>query len=193
MAIKNKDGSTYGFTKSVPQMEQQSFWDKTEKITFHNKFGEKYHGEDTEVQEPEPVSVREVKIVDFKEVTKQHEDEIKIVKAIEESKPKSISEDIINAWCLPCLEYTENVDPLYNESYSNIKYGEQFTFQTKLLELEDLHIKFVTEGHVKLPTESVIYPQMKNRRWWRVRGVKEVKGLNVYLGIISDHQPAFVS
>jgi hypothetical protein len=143
------------------------------------------------LQEPEPAPVREVKIVDFKEVTKQHEDEIKIVKAIEESKPKPISEDIVTAWCLPCLEYTENVDPLYNESYSKINYGDKFTFQTRLLELEDLHIKFVTEGHVKLPVESVIYPQMKNRRWWRIRGVKEVKGFNVYIGIISDYQPTF--
>lgn len=191
MAIKNKDGSTYSFSKPAPQMEQQTFWDKKEKITFHNKFGEKHHQEDIKIKEPELIH-REIKVVDFKEVTKQHEDEIKIVKAIEESKPKPISEDILDVWCLPCLEYTENVDPLYNESYSNIKYGEKFTFQARLLELEDLYVKFITEIHVKLPEESVIYPKMKNRRWWRIRGVKEVKGYNIYLGMISDYQPAFV-
>lgn len=191
MAIKNKDGSTYSFSKPAPQMEQQTFWDKAEKIVFHNKFGEKFHKEDIKPKEPEPVH-KEIKIVDFKEVAKQHDDEIKIVQAIEESKPKPISEDIVDVWCLPCLEYTESVDPLYNESYSKINYGDKFTFQARLLELEDLHVKFVTEGHVKLPGESVIYPKMKNRRWWRIRGVKEIKGYNVYLGIISDYQPSFV-
>lgn len=194
MALKNSDGSKFVmFSEPAPQMEQQTFWDKTEKIIFHNKFGEKYHREDLKVKEPEPAPPREIKIVDFKEVAKQYDDEIKIVQAIEESKPKPISEDIVEVWCLPCLEYTENTDPLYNESYANIKYGDKFTFQARLLELEDLHVKFVTEIHVKLPEESVIYPKMKNRRWWRIRGVKEVKGYNIYLGMISDYQPAFVS
>jgi len=191
MAIKNKDGSAYGFTKPAPQMEQQVFWDKKEKIVFHNKFGEKHHREDMKIVEPEPVH-REIKVVDFKEVAKQHDDEIKIVQAIEESKPKPISESIVEVWCLPCLQYSENVDPLYDESYANVTYGEKFTFRAKLAELEDLYIKFVTEIDVKLTEESVIYPKIKNRRWWKIKGVKEVQGYNLYLGMISDYQPAFV-
>lgn len=192
MAIKNKDGSTYSFSKTPQVMEQQTFWDKTEKIVFHNKFGEKFHREDIQPIVPVP-PVREVKVVDFKEVAKQVEDEIKIVQAIEESKHKPIHEDIVEVWCLPCLDYKENVDPLYGESYANAKYGEKFTFRARMLEIEDLHVQFVTEISVKLQLESVIYPKMKNRRWWRIKGVKEVKGYNIYLGMISDYQPAFVT
>lgn len=193
MAIKNKDGSTYSFSKPPQVMEQQTFWDKTEKIIFHNKFGEKVYREDLQVPIlPEPPA-REVKVVDFKEVAKQVEDEIKIVQAIEESKHKPVHEDIVEVWCLPCLDYKENVDPLYGESYANAKYGEKFTFRARMLEIEDLHVQFVTEIGVKLQLESVIYPKMKNRRWWRIKGVKEVKGYNIYLGMISDYQPAFVS
>jgi len=192
MAIKNKDGSTYSFSKPPQAMEQQTFWDKTEKIIFHNKFGEKVFRED--IQPPlvaEPPQ-REVKIVDFKEVAKQVEDEIKIVQALEESKSKPLHEDIVEVWCLPCLEYAENVDELYGESYANVKYGEKFTFRARLLRIEDLHVEFVTETSVKLQPESVIYPKMKNRRWWKIKDMKEVKGYHVYLGMISDFQPAFV-
>ena len=191
MAIKNKDGTTYSFTKPAPEMEQQVFWDKTEKIVFHNKFGEKHHGHDIQQIEPEPIPVKEIKVVDFKEVAKQYEDEIKIVKAIEESKPKPISEEIVEVLCLPCIKYTENVDKLYEESYANIEYGKTFTFRARLIELEDLHIKFFTEIDVQLPEESVIFPKMRNRRWWKIKGVKEVKGFNVYIGMISDYHPSF--
>ena len=190
MAIKNRDGSTYGFSKPPPAMEEQAFWDKTEKIVFHNKFGEKYFRD--EIKLPEPVlPQREVKAVDFEAAEKRREEEIKIVKAIEESKPKSVHEDIVNVWCLPCLEYTENVDPLYDESSATVKYGEKFQFQCRVLEIQDLSIQFVTEKNVEMGRESVIYPIMKNRRWWRIKDSKEVKGFKVWLAMISDYQPLF--
>lgn len=124
MAIKNRDGSTYSFSKPPPAMEEQAFWDKTEKIIFHNKFGEKHFRDDIKLPEPTPPQ-REVKAVDFEAAEKRWEEEIQIVKAIEESKPKLVHEDIINVWCLPCLEYTENVDPLYDESYGTRRINEE--------------------------------------------------------------------
>ena len=191
MAIKNRDGSTYTFSKPAPEMEQQSFWDKSEKIIFHNKFGEKHFREELKLPEP-TLPQREVKIVNFKEAEKQREEQIQIVKAIEESKHKPVHADIVEVWCLPCLEYKETVDPLYGEGYNTIKYGDKFKFSARMLEIEDLNVKFVTEKSVELPEESVVYPIMKNRRWWRIKGVKEVKGFYIYLGMISDYQPAFV-
>lgn len=190
MTIKNKDGSTYAFTKPTPVMEQQSFWDEKERITLHNKFGERHFREEVKIEEIERIE-REVKLPDFKEIEKQQEDKIKIVQAIEESKPHHISEGIVDIWCLPCLDYTENVDPLYNESYANVKYGETFIFRAKLMALEDLYIKFVTELDVMVLEHSVIYPKTKSKRWWRIKARKEVKGFNVYLGEISDYQPSF--
>jgi hypothetical protein len=190
MAIKNRDGSIYGFSKPAPEMEQQSFWDGTEKIVFHNKFGQKHFRQELKLPEPESPK-REIKPVDFAKAEKQRENEIEIVKAIEESKFKPIYEDIVEVWCLPCLEYSENTDPLYDESYSKIKYGDKFKFKAKLIELEDLYIQFVVEKTVELQAESVVYPIMKNRRWWKIKNVKEVKGFYVYLGMISDYQPSF--
>lgn len=190
MAIKNRDGSTYSFSKPPPAMEEQAFWDKTEKIIFHNKFGEKHFRDDIKLPEPTPPQ-REVKAVDFEAAEKRWEEEIQIVKAIEESKPKLVHEDIINVWCLPCLEYTENVDPLYDESYAKVKYGEKFQFQCRVMEIQDLSIQFVTEKSVEMGKESVIYPIMKNRRWWRIKDSKEVKGFKVWLAMISDYQPLF--
>lgn len=192
MAIKNADGSTYSFSQPPTTMEEQSFWDKKERVVLHNKFGEKHFREELEEEVEKPV-VREVKITNLAEVQKQKEDQIKIVQALEDSKPaKPISADIVNVWCLPCLSYDENVDPLYDESYAKVTYGDKFVFQSKLLVLEDLYLQFATTLSTKIPAESVIFPQTKSRRWWRVKGMEEVKGFNVYVAVVSDYQPKFV-
>lgn len=190
MAIKNKDGSTYGFSKPSPQMEQQTFWDEKERIVMHNKFGKRYFREEIKIEEVKHIE-HVVKLPDFKEIEKQKEDRFKIVQAIEESKSKHISEDVVDIWCLPCLDYSENVDPLYDESYAKAKYGETFIFKAKIAFLEDLYIQFVTELDVVILNHSVVYPKIKSKRWWRIKGRKEAKGFNVYLGEISDYQPSF--
>lgn len=190
MAIKNKDGSNYGFSKPVPEMEQQTFWDNKEKVVMHNKFGEKTLRENFEVQGP-PIIQKEIKIPDFTKIEKEETPEIKIVQAIEESKPKPLSSEVFEVWCLPCLNYTEEDDPLYGEKTARVNYGNKFVFRARILELEDLHIKFVTNPEDKIPVESVIYPKMRNRRWWRVKAEREIKGFNVYLGQISDYHPSF--
>jgi len=187
MAIKNKDGSTYSFTKPVPQMTQQSFWNKKEKIIFHNKYGQRYLREKTANDEIDLDKIkREIKIPEFVE-----KDEIKIIQAIEESKSKPLSEEVVEIWCLPCIEHIENIDPLYDENYDKINYGEAFVFKSRLLSLEDLSIQFVTEESINIPNESVIYPKTASRRWWRIKGMKIVEGFNIYVGAISDYQPSF--
>jgi hypothetical protein len=188
MAIKNKDGSTYSFTKPAPQMIEQVFWNKQERVSLHNKFGQRFIKEN--VQE-EPV---EAKIPEYEEMTPPVKEEIKIIKHMDNSdeKPKTLSADIVDVWCLPCLERVENVDPLYGESYEKVNYGEKFTFKARLFSLEDLQIEFITEGNVILPYESVVYPKVPNRRWWQIKGYKEVKGYRIYIGVISDYQPSFV-
>ncbi len=193
MAIKNADGSTYSFSQPPTTMEEQSFWDKKERVVLHNKFGEKHFREELEEVEQQQPVVREVKVANLAEVQKQKEDQIKIVQALEDSKPaRPISADIVDVWCLPCLNYSENVDPLYDESYARITYGDKFVFQSKLLVLEDLYLQFATTLSTKIPAESVIFPQTKSRRWWRVKGMEEVKGFNVYVAVVSDYQPKFV-
>jgi hypothetical protein len=184
MAIKNKDGSPYRFTKPVPEMAQQSFWNKKESITVHNKYGERYLRERNDADE---IDLSKIK----REVELPEVEEIKIVQAIEEPKPKQLSEEIVEIWCLPCVGHIENVDPLYDESYDKINYGGTFIFKSRLLSLEDLSIQFITEMNVNLPNESVVYPKTASRRWWRIKGMKEVEGFKIYVGVISDYQPSF--
>lgn len=184
MAIKNKDGSTYGFTKPPPQMAEQVFWDK-EKIVMHNKFGMRYLRERKEEDEIDLSRLRkEIKIPEMKSG-------IKIVEKIQEYKPKQLAEDVIEAWCLPCAKIIENHDPLYDERYDKIEYGETFIFKTRLLALEDLSIKFITDIKIDIPDESVVYPITASRRWWRIKGHKDVEDTRIYLGTISDYQPNF--
>lgn len=179
MAIKNKDGSTYTFTKPPLEMEEQAFWDKKEKIIVHNKFGQRYlRGE----------IIKEMRLPEKEMISEK----IQIIQAIEEAKPKPVSEGVVEIWCLPCLEYSEDKDPLYEEEYTTVKYGDTFIFRSRILTIEDLYIQFVTEKDIKIAGNSVIYPKMKNRRWWRIKGVKEIQGFNVYVAEISDYQPSFV-
>jgi len=186
MAIKNKDGSVYRFSGPVPEMAEQSFWDKKDKTIVHNKFGQRYV---RERKGDEDMDLSKIK----RELSraKVEKDEIKIVQVIEQPKSKPIAEEVVEIWCLPCVDFIENVDPLYNESYNKINYGQPFIFRARLLSLEDLSIQFITEESVKLPNESVVYPKTASRRWWRVKSVKEVKDFRVYLGGISDYQPSF--
>lgn len=185
MAIKNKDGSNYVFTKPAPQMSEQVFWNKKEHVTLHNKFGQRYVKENTE---PEVET-----IIPQAPQEELPEEDIKIITHKEdyEEKPKALSDDIVEVWCLPCLEHSENVDPLYGESYSKVNYGDKFIFKARIISLEDLQIQFVTEMSVTLPYESVIYPKMASRRWWQIKGYKEINGFRIYLGMISDYQPNF--
>lgn len=180
MAIKNKDGSTYNFIKPAPQMMEQVFWNKKEHVTLHNKFGQRFVKEDKE-------PILDIKVPEITAV----EEEIKIIKHIDAPEDKPLTADIVDVWCLPCLERIENVDPLYGESYEKIKYGETFIFKARLISLEDLQIEFLTDGSVILPYESVIYPKTANRRWWQIKGYKEMEEFRMYLGIISDYQPSF--
>ncbi len=188
MAIKNKDGSIYSFTKPAPQMVEQVFWNKKEHVMLHNKFGQRFVKENKHEESP-----IDIKIPDYEDMEPPTE-EIKIIKHIDapEEKPKALMADIVDVWCLPCLERSENVDPLYGESYEKVNYGEKFMFKARLFSLEDLQIEFITEGSVILPYESVIYPKVANRRWWQIKGYKEVKSYRMYIGVISDYQPSFV-
>lgn len=183
MAIKNKDGSTYKVVKPAPKMAQQSFWNKQEKITIHNKYGQRYLRDNAENDDIK----REFEVPVFEEKN----EEIKIVQVIEEYKPKQLSEEVVEVWCLPCIDHVQNIDPLYDESYDKINYGETFIFKSRLLSLDDLSIQFIAETKVNIPYDSVIYPKTASRRWWRIKGIKEIENFKIYLGAISDYQPSF--
>jgi hypothetical protein len=176
MAIKNKDGSIFKLAGPPPVMENQTFWN--EKVRIHNQFGQKYV---QEAVKPENN--------DLPEKIEEPSEEIKIVDSIKEETPKYVNESIINVWCLPCTGSREVVDNLYGSRYGRPEYGEKFVFKAKLLEVEDLFIQMLAKE--KIPEQSVIYPQLQMKRWWRVSAVIETNGFYVVTATISDYQPSF--
>ena len=177
MAIKNKDGSVYCFSKPNPLMNSQALWPKDEKVIFHNKFGQRYYGNKLEVQIEE-------------EVEREVEEEVKIVeKVIEKGHSTDRDEYVFDVWCLPAKVVTK-VDPLYGSNYSRIKYSEKYKLEAKLFESNDLHLQLITKQEI--PVNSVIFPLNKDRRWWRVTNNQNYeKGFWLVTGQISDYQPSF--
>jgi hypothetical protein len=178
MAIKNKDGSTYCFSKPNPLMNSQALWPKDEKVIFHNKFGKRYSDNKLAVEEAQ------------EEVEEVVEEKVEIVeKIIEKGHSLGRDEYVFDVWCLPATVINK-VDPLYGSNYSRIKYGEKYKFEAKLYESNDLHLQLITKQEI--PVNSVIFPLNKDRRWWRVAVNKTYEaGFWLVTGQISDYQPNF--
>jgi len=176
MAIKNRDGSIYCFSKPNPLMNSQSIWPKNENVILHNKIGQRFYGQG-----------KEINVVEEKKVEKMKEVVI-VTKA--ETSEKHVERDVIDVWCLPA-EIITKIDPLYGSNYNRIKYGEKFSFEAKIYETEDLYLQLITKQ--KLPENSVIFPRNKDRRWWRVSGTEKYEGdFWIVTSQISDYQPNFV-
>lgn len=179
MAIKNKDGSIYCYSKPNPAMNSQSLWPKNEEVKFHNKFGQRLYG-NTDV-------VEEVKIVE------EEEEEVKIVETIEKTKEViEVEQDVFSVWCLPATVITK-IDPLYGSNYNRIRYGDKFTFEAKVYEATDLSLRLISKQEI--PASSVIFPLNTERRWWRVvsNNKYEDSGFWIVASQISDYQPNFIS
>jgi len=162
-------------------MNSQVLWPKDEKVIFHNKFGKRYYGNKLEIEEAE------------EQVEEEQEEavgEVEIVeKIIEKGHSVGRDEYVFDVWCLPA-KIINKVDPLYGSNYSRIKYGEKYKFEAKLFESNDLHLQLITKQEI--PTNSVIFPLNKDRRWWRVTNNHNYeKGFWIVTGQISDYQPNF--
>lgn len=160
MAIKNKDGTVYKLTCPNPLMQEQDIWSAD--VIFHNHFGIK-------VCIPDPAR---------KPIIKEE-----VVKEL----PQVVVEPSFMAdiWCLPAI-YEEVVDPLYGEKHKRINYGNKFVFKAKLMEMSDLFIILWTENQ-EVTEGSIIFPQVKDKRWWRVAEIKD----NLLRCVITDYQPNF--
>jgi hypothetical protein len=172
MAIKNKDGSIYCYSKPNPVMNSQSLWPKSEEIKFHNKFGQRTYSQ------PEPEKIK----VEIKEAGI-------VIEKSKESTEKDV--DVFDVWCLPATVITK-VDPLYGSNYNRIKYGDKFTFEAKVYETTDLYLKLITKQEV--PENSVIFPLNTDRRWWRIKSNESYGDSNFWIvtSQISDYQPNFI-
>jgi len=174
MTLKRKDGSLYRLRRPNHLMFDQTLWTKKEKYTIHNSFG--YVTSWSFDTEEEPVI---------------HQPEPRVVEEKPEEpreEPKPILENAIQVWCLPA-KVEETVDPLYEEKYTKVKYGNKFIFNAIVEDEADFYIvlwsdTLVTEG-------SVIFPRNEDKRWWRIYSVSSEDGIYRLKGTISDFHPSF--
>ncbi len=108
------------------------------------------------------------------------------VKREEEEAEAQINKVFIH--CLPATT-TMKTDSLYGEVYKTVKYGEQYSFEGVVISETDIGMEFWTDAQVSL--DSIVYPKVNSKRWWRVR-TKEPKAMGVlYQCIPSEKQPSF--
>ena len=117
----------------------------------------------------------------------QREPEVhKDVKKEEEEEEAQIAKVFIH--CLPATT-TMKTDSLYGEVYKSVRYGEQYSFEGVVITETDIGMEFWTDVEVSL--DSIVYPKVNSKRWWRVRN-KEPKAMGVlYQCIPSEKQPSF--
>jgi len=211
MVIKNKDGSVYKLKGPNPLMEDQAFWNDLENFTLHNTEWKKtVFGDDgeliprdsnfqvnsaspvvePEIEKPKPKPPNEVKLPPI------HDSQVDAVELKNEpkEKPKNNNEfptikNKVVIHCLPAL-IKEHFDDFYGEHYNKISYGDKFSFEAVIVENEDLSMTFWTTTEEVTPA-SVIYPQVKEKRWWRVQTKIEKSGGYLIYAVVSDIQPDF--
>jgi hypothetical protein len=211
MVIKNKDGSVYKLQGPNPLMEDQAFWNSLENFTLHNTEWKKtIFGDDGEliprdndfqvdnaspVAEPETEKPKpkppEVKLPTPSvpkpvEPLNQAEDELK------ENPKNSELPTIKNKVIIHCLPAStkEHFDDFYGEHYNKISYGDKFSFEAVIVENEDLAMTFWTTTDAVSPG-SIVYPQDREKRWWRVQTKIEKSGGYLIYSVASNVQPDF--
>jgi hypothetical protein len=176
MSIKNIDGTIFELRKPNPMMNNQELWSKTEKYVIHNRIGQRIILETQEEEKKE----KEEKI-DLSQPI--------IVEGLSAKKVEQIEIKKISIWCLPA-NIQETIDPLYQEKYRKIVYGNKFIFEGIIEEQQDLFIKIWTD--LKIVTlGSIIYPKTYDKRWWRIESIEAKDGMFLLTGLITDYHPDF--
>lgn len=185
MAIKNRDGTEYYFTKPNPLLASQSLWPKDEKIILEGNFSEKV-----------VLLPPKQKEVEGHQAIEQPVDEIEIVQNVIKKQNEEMVQNkggVIDMWVLPTI-FEKSIDTLYNETYSRPKFGDKINIKAKVYDnTSDLAIQIITRQI--LSEGSVIYPQNGARRWWQVVRTDEMeqKGFYLVTAEISNYQPSFSS
>lgn len=191
MALKNKDGTIFKLRGPNPLMNQQQFWDRG-KVTLINMVFSEVTNADTR-RTPEKV---------FREYHAQPEPQQEPVSNVgvlprPQPKPKiQVDSDTAQLLrdhkviflCLP-VEECVHKDELYNEKYSTYQYGEKTSFAGIIVAEGDLSIQFWTDRG--LMENSIVYPQTKSARWWRVTSSEPRSGGYFCAGVASDVNPSF--
>jgi len=197
MVIKNKNGTVFKLRGPNPLMKKQKSWDDNEDFILHNCEWDNETLEDHGgvVVEKSDFNVKS----DLQAEEPIKEEPIKIKEKIDNA-PKSEStsyepqktfqlENKIKIHCLPLIT-TEHHDELYDEIRKSQQYGSKFLFEGIIINQNDFSLIFWSDIK-KMEKGSIVYPQTKEKRWWKITK-KEPKGWGfIFTTTPSDIQPDF--
>ena len=153
-------------------MRDQQLW---EEYQLHNFVFKPFIVEDT--GSAKFVHQKNSTIVDELAALKEESLEIPILK----NSPNKI---VVN--CLP----GNKKDDFYGENRGKITYGDPFTFEGIVVQADDMGLSMWSPTD-KVTKGSVIFPQNREKRWWRIIRVEpDTQGWMIH-GTISDYQPQF--
>ena len=201
MGLKKRDGTPFRLAGPVPYMRDQQMW---EAFTLHNFT---FKGVTVDDNGPEEV-VRQGKLGFVEELADLTKQDAKAVEVIEPTPVEELPEQIptkkmpsgtaatlnnapnkVTVRCLPGV-IQKNKDDLYGETRSQIVYGDPFMFEGVVVYGDDLAMT-VWSPTDQVTKGSVIFPQNRDKRWWRVASVEsKMEGWMLHCGV-SDFQPQY--
>lgn len=202
MTIKNKDGSVYKLNGPNPVMKKQEVWDEKEGFKLHNcSWGKEVVTDDLPKVEPmetdftirespsEPKKEMEIKVVD-----RQKEEEVPEIRVVERQQPtepkmrvKQLHDKII-FHCMQAINVRVQ-DDFYGETRPKIGYDKTFSFEAVIASENDINMVFWT--NIQIATQSIVYPQNGEKRWWEVVEVQERGGGYLHITIPTTVNPSF--
>lgn len=219
MAIKDKDGKVYQLRGPNPVMKTQDIWNPSN-LVFHNmRFREVVHQDERitpqtiieeyttraplqeyidriqvdpvpteepvtnvavlsppKVEDPPPPSPPPVE----RPVEKKIPVDRRIARLLEERK--------VVFHCLPVIT-KKHTDELYGNVHTKRVYGEKFVFPGIVVQESDMMFQFWTDREV--PEQSIVFPQMETKRWWKVVSHEPKSGGYLVSATVSEINPDF--
>ena len=194
MSIKNKDGTVFRLRGPNPLMKKQKNWEEEEEFVLHNCEWDNETRQDegdvvtdqSDFNVKSDVSLEEP--IELEPPEPEPEPEPEPPKPYEPQKTFQL-ENKIKIHCLP-LVTIEHHDELYNEVRKSQQYGAKFLFEGIIINQNDFSLIFWSDIKT-IEAGSIVYPQTKEKRWWKVTK-KEPKGWGyVFTTMPSDIQPDF--
>lgn len=202
MGIKDKDGKVYKLRGPNPIMKTQDFWDQkhVKLINFGwqsttvsdernpvKKFVEDYEipdiGDLLEPEEPpKPEEPEEVPDPEPEELQQSPEPEFSTQTLKLLDKHKTMFH------CVLAREVAVR-DDLYGETYTRVTYGDKIHIPAVITHQDDLSMEFWSTKQI--PNNSIVYPQDRTKRWWKVKASYPKTGGHVMSAIVSDVNPSF--
>lgn len=208
MPLLTKDGKPYKlFSAPNPLVKEQILLPRNELI-FHNmksipsivNLNIEKNKEDL-VKSSEPVIKEQntEEIVQISEIEKIDDAIINVSSPVsdDELNDSEIPQDeIVITHCQIAYEQ-EIKDSLYGEVKKVIKYGEKYTFESYIVEVNDLEICIYTKKS-GITKNSILYPSkykngkpMRMLRWWKVKNIKQQNDEYLIFGEVTSEQRSF--